>query len=150
MAPRQRPPETQAPNIAFAGRDIVFFDGDCGLCDAFVQYVLRKDAQHVFWFSPLQGDLAAREMTGLDLSPSSLRTVYVRTCDGRWLSRSAAVLYVLDRLSTLWFVRALGRVVPSIGADFAYDLVARNRHRIFSRPQTCRLPTPGEKTRFIG
>jgi len=119
-----------------AGATRVFYDGHCGLCHGFVRFVLAEDSTgETFRLSPLQGETVAsvcsqRERAAL---PDSL-VVVGRGEEPR--VRSAAVLYVLDRLGGLWRVAAFAvRVVPSGLRDALYDLIARWRLRIFARPE---------------
>jgi len=123
---------------------LVFFDGTCGLCDGFVQFVLRHDGAGRFRFAPLQGEVDAQ----------ALQTVYV-LADGdspseRLLERSNAVLFVLSQLPAPWrWGAALFRVFPRALRDGAYGFVARHRYRVFGRTDACRLPRPEERARFL-
>jgi predicted DCC family thiol-disulfide oxidoreductase YuxK len=130
----------------------VFYDGVCRFCDRFVQFVLARDRAGRFRFAPLQGAFAARALGAHGRRPGDLDTAYVLTADGRVLSRSRAVLFVLANLGGLWWVLGLLRVVPAVIADRVYDGVARVRYRIFGRLEgndACRVPTAAERARFI-
>lgn len=131
------------------GAHVVFFDGVCGLCDRFVQFVLDRDGRQVFRFAPLQGAFAARELPPKGGDPGRLDTVYVLTADGRLLRRSRAVLFVLGELGGPWRAVSWLRVVPAVIADRFYDLVAAVRYRVFGKREACRIPTPAERARFV-
>ena len=128
---------------------IVFFDGVCGLCDRFVQFVITRDRQARFRFAPLQGQLAARELPPRGANPEDLDTIYVLTAGGELLRRSRAVFFVLRALGGAWRALALLRFFPAFLTDRAYDVVARVRYRIFGRYDQCRLPTPAERARVL-
>jgi predicted DCC family thiol-disulfide oxidoreductase YuxK len=146
-------------------RPILLYDGVCGLCNRFVQFILRRDRDAKFRFASLQSASAARILArhgvnpGTDLSanPSSdaanLDTVYVvldhELPDESLLSRSAAVLFVLKQLPGFWRpVASLLQLLPKVVRDAAYNAVARNRYRIFGRQDVCALPTP-DPNRFF-
>lgn len=116
-------------------QEIVFYDGECGLCHRFVKTTLARDRAGVFHFAPLQGSTFTRLVAEPERAalPDS---VVVRTRKGRLLSRSAAVLYVLRRLGGSWGVlaRALG-LIPRPVRDWFYDVIAGARGSMFARPQ---------------
>jgi predicted DCC family thiol-disulfide oxidoreductase YuxK len=128
---------------------VLFYDGVCGLCDRVVQFVLARDRRGAFRFATLQGGLAARELAPRGARPADLETFLVLTADGRLLARSRAITFVLRELGGLWAVLAWLRVLPVTWLDAAYGLVARVRYRLFGRLDACRVPTPGERARFI-
>jgi predicted DCC family thiol-disulfide oxidoreductase YuxK len=129
--------------------DVVFFDGECGLCDRFVRFLLRRDRAGRLRFAPLQGALAREALPPLGGRPEDLDTVYLLTRDGRLLVRSAAVLFAVAALGGAWRLVAALRLVPRPLADLAYRGVARIRRRVFGGPEACRLPTPAERERFL-
>ena len=133
---------------------LVFYDGVCGLCDRFVQFLLRRDRGARFKFAPLQGELASRVLPARGRDPSQLDTVYVVTdlgsADSRVLERSAAVLYAMGQLGGVWRVAArLAAAVPRPISDAVYRFVARVRYRVFGRYDACPLPRPEWRSRFI-
>jgi len=81
--------------------------------------------------------------------PEDLDTIYVVTGDGRLLQRSRAVLFATVALGGAWVLLGVLRVVPRPLADLVYRFVARVRYRIFGRFDTCSLPTPEERSRFL-
>ena len=125
------------------GKQIIFFDGVCNLCNAFVDLVMKRDVDEHFLFAPLQGETAKEK--ALD---SSLKTVILWN-QGELLKKSDAALMVLQQLGGIWWFARVFWIVPGFLRDLAYDLVAANRYRLFGKRETCRLPTPQEKARFL-
>jgi predicted DCC family thiol-disulfide oxidoreductase YuxK len=128
---------------------ILFFDGVCGLCDRLVQFVLRHDKRARFRFATLQGDAATQTLGHFGKDPTDLDTVYV-LADAQLLAKSRAIFYVLRELGLPWSLVALFRVLPRAITDWLYDRVAKNRYRLFGKMESCRLPSPEEKARFVG
>lgn len=133
---------------------LVFFDGVCGLCDGFVQFLLKRDRQGQFRFATLQGDLARGMLPAQGYDPADLDSVIVVTDwkgpSQRVLAGSSAVLHSVRMLGGGWGVLAIaGRLVPTVVADATYRLVARWRYRIFGRFDVCPLPRPEWRDRFI-
>ena len=132
-------------------REVLFYDGSCGLCHRAVRFLLAEDAAgQRFGFAPLDGAtfrarVPERRRQGL---PDSL---VLLTEESDLLTRSAGVLRILARLGGLWrLLGALARLVPAAARDAAYDLVARVRHRLFARPeQACPIAADHLQARFL-
>lgn len=133
------------PDSPRSDRPLVFFDGVCHLCNGFVDFVLRHDSSLRIQFAPLQGETAARFL-GPD-QRQALSTVFVRSGDVL-LEKSDAILKVLGELPRWRWTRVF-RAVPRPLRDLIYDLVARRRYAWFGERETCRLPTPAERSRLF-
>ena len=126
---------------------LIYFDGLCGLCDRFVNFVLRHDHRRRFRFAPLQGETARVRLAHLE-HPERSPTVILD--DGvRLRFRSDAALAILTGLGGAWRAAAWLRVIPRPLRDLVYRGVARYRHRWFGRRESCRVPTPAERDRFL-
>ena len=133
---------------------ILLYDGVCGLCNRSVQFILRRDCSALFRFAALQSDFAARILTRHGADPAVLDTFYVVLNQGTpsesLLARSDAVLYILEQLGGIWKAAAvLGRLIPRPIRNWAYGIVVRNRYRVFGRYDTCPLPSPDTRSRFL-
>lgn len=128
-------------------RRIVFFDGVCGFCNASVDFVLSRDRQEKFRFAPLQGETARQLLAAADTQNLHTLVLWV---DGSTYRRTAAVVRILWHLGWSWrILGALLWLIPWPLRDVGYVLVARNRYRLFGRKDTCRMPTPAERARFL-
>jgi predicted DCC family thiol-disulfide oxidoreductase YuxK len=132
--------------------NLVLYDGVCALCNRMVRFLLRVDRRAVLCFAPLQGPTAARlaERHGFPLDVKTI--VYVRPFGlkgERAHERSDAVLRVLADLGGVWWLASLLRVVPRVLRDGVYDWVARHRYRWFGKYDSCPLPSPEQRPRFL-
>ena|SRR5579864_4858746 len=133
---------------------IVLYDGVCGLCNRFVQFVVRRDKKATFRFASLQNALAREILSRHGAHADSLDTVCVvgnyEEAGEFLLSRSEAVAFVLGELGGIWGVAAsLLRVIPRPIRDWFYKVVAHNRYRIFGRYESCPLPDATTRARFL-
>lgn len=138
------------------GRSVILYDGLCGLCDRYVQFVLRRDHRHFFRFGALQGAYGRRALArqGIDPGENGPNTmVLLEKADGpgeRVRFRSDAVLAVITGLGGPWRLAGILRVVPRPVRDVVYDWVVRVRYRIFGKLDACAIPTAGEMAdRFL-
>ena len=130
-----------------ADTPVLFFDGVCGLCNRFVDFILRHDRRGALRLAPLQG-ATAESLSSAD-DRESLSSVVLQDGD-RSFRRSAAVVRVLWRLGVFWKVAGtLMWLVPLPLRDLGYKLVAGNRYRLFGKKETCRMPTPEERDRLL-
>ncbi len=130
-------------------REILFYDGDCGLCHRSVQFVLARDEAERFHFAPLDGPTFRErvpEATRSDLPD----TMVLLTRDGRMLIRSDAAVHVLRALGGPWRFAARGlELIPKSLRDAGYDFIARIRKRLFRAPEgECPLVAPPLRARF--
>lgn len=132
------------------GNEVLYYDGECGLCHGAVRFVLAEDLAGRFHLAPLQSEAFLRATANFDRSalPDS---VLIQTGDGAWLSKGRAVRYLLGRLGGPW--RMLGGLlglVPGWLLDFGYDGIAKVRRRIFRKPANlCPLVPPELGRRFL-
>ncbi|MBM3970882.1 MAG: DUF393 domain-containing protein [Planctomycetes bacterium] len=134
--------------------NVLFFDGVCGLCNRFVDFVLSRDRRGAIRFAPLQGDTAARvlsaEWRAAGSEAQTFDTVVWLDSSSREFYRSAAAVRVLWRLGRLWWLIGwLLWLIPRPLRDVGYRIVAANRYRLFGMKETCRLPSPAERERFL-
>lgn len=127
---------------------IIFFDGHCNLCNGFVDFLIKRDRTGVFFYASLQGN------TAIDKLPHDLRsrleTIVLLTPNGELLTQSAAVLWILKRLSPGYqFIATLGSLVPEKILDFFYRLISKQRYSIWGKRSTCRLPSKEEQKFFL-
>lgn len=128
---------------------VLFFDGVCGLCNRFIQFLFDVDTDAVFKVATLQGDVARQKLP--ELHTKELNSLVVMTHSGETLTKSKAVLYVMNQVGGLWrVVYFVGSCVPSAIADGIYSAVATRRYSWFGKSESCRMPTPAERSRFVG
>ena len=133
---------------------ILFYDGVCGLCNALVQFLLKRDKQGRLRFASLQSDFAAKVLGRHGIDPSDLDTVRVvvnyEQPQEQVLSRSDAILRAVSELGGFRKAAAtVALLIPRALRDFIYRFVARNRYQVFGKYDTCVLPDPSQRSRFL-
>ncbi len=139
--------DSRRPDVYFAERPIVFFDGVCGLCNHLVDFILARDHHGLILLAPLQGETAQRLLPEADRG--RVDTI-VMLLNGRDYRRSAAVVRILWTLGGFWsFLGSLLWLIPLPLRNLGYRIVAGLRYRLFGKKETCRLPTPAELGRLL-
>lgn len=132
----------------FAEHPALFFDGVCNLCNSTVDWVIRKDKRKYFRFGSLQGETAHRVVPEY-AEEAGLSTVVLVTGRGQYV-RSTAIAHVMMGLGGIWaFWGGLILLLPRPLRDWGYKRVAAMRYRIWGQKDSCRLPTPDERDRFL-
>jgi len=129
----------------------ILFDGVCNLCNGFVQFVIRHDPHGHFRFAALQSELGRELLAahGQVAAPASGPESVVLLEGGRLYSHSTAVLRIAGQLGGVWRLAAVGWLLPLRWRDALYRYVARHRYHWFGRQESCWLPTPELRARFL-
>jgi predicted DCC family thiol-disulfide oxidoreductase YuxK len=126
---------------------LVFYDGQCGLCDRIVNFILWADKEKKFVFAPLQGETAKRMVPEYTDQLDTLVLIENWKEDPKIWIMSHAAFRILWLLGGFWRLIGWKYMLPAWTTDWAYRLVARNRHRLFNQ-DSCRVLT-GDSDRFL-
>ncbi len=141
-------PDAPAPSTG----PIVLYDGLCGFCDASVQWVLKADKAALFRFAALQGETAAQILARHPEVPKDLDSIVLVEVEGgqeRLSWHSTAIFRLCARLPGVWRALSWLRILPRFLTDLGYRLFAKIRYYVWGRRESCRIPSPGERARFL-
>ena len=132
---------------------IILYDGVCGLCNRLNQFLLKRDAEDRFRFASLQSDLGRSILQRHGANPDLLDTFYVvenyDSSGERLLSRSDAALRVVAELRGAWKIFMVGKLLPRSVRDFLYNIISRNRYKVFGQYDSCLMPDPTYRKKFL-
>lgn len=136
----------------YKNQAIIFFDGNCNLCNSFINYCIDQDPKKLFLFSALDSKLSQ------ELIPSNLLLQYKSNPlqgsvylweSGQLYSRSEAAFRIFGNLnSSLRFISYF-HYLPKFLTDGIYKWIAKNRYKMFGRTEFCKMPTEELKSRFL-
>lgn len=127
---------------------LLLFDGVCNVCNASVKFVVEHEREPRMRFASLQSEVGARLVAQHEL-PNDVSTVILLE-GGKVYTRSAAAVRVLRSLKRPWSWLAALWIVPWPLRDLGYVVFARLRYRIFGKRDSCMVPTPELRMRFLG
>ncbi|MGJ4940904.1 thiol-disulfide oxidoreductase DCC family protein [Bradyrhizobium sp. HKCCYLS1011] len=127
--------------------DVILYDGVCVFCSRWVQFVIARDRDKRFRFTPIQSAYGTRLARAFGIDPDDPDTNAV-VHGGKAHLKSDAALTVLSNLPGWGWTRALF-AVPKPLRDVVYGLVARNRYRIFGRYESCFVPDAELRKRVL-
>jgi predicted DCC family thiol-disulfide oxidoreductase YuxK len=126
---------------------VLLFDGVCNLCNGVVQFLIRQDKKGILKFASLQSHAAAQRLHGHGDLKKLTSVVLIEK--GQVFQKSNAVLKVVQYLPWYWQWAQVFWIVPRFIRDGIYDWIARNRYQWFGKRDTCIMPTPELKERFL-
>ena len=141
------PPEPLPPFLQ-PGDRVLLFDGVCKLCNASVRFVIRHDSQRRIKLASVQSPQGQALLAWFGLPTAQFDSV-VLIEEGRLSQRSDAFIRLMAQLPAPWRWLRLLRGVPRPLRDGVYNLIARNRYRLFGRLDVCLLPSPDHQGRFL-
>lgn len=130
------------------GHDLIVFDGECVLCSGFFRLITRIDRTGRFRFAHAQSDLGAALYRALGLPEREFETNLIMV-DGRIHTGIDSFAAAMGAVGWPWRALAVLRLLPGPLKRGVYGMIARNRYALFGRYETCMLPTPEIRARFL-
>ncbi|MGV0923314.1 thiol-disulfide oxidoreductase DCC family protein [Empedobacter tilapiae] len=129
-------------------RKIILFDGICNLCNQSVQFVIEHDDKNQFQFASLQSDFGQNFLKENNLDATQFDSV-VFIEDDKFYTKSSAALKISKYLDGITSWLTIFMIVPKPLRDVVYSFIAKNRYRWFGKQESCWLPTPELKAKFL-
>ncbi len=126
---------------------LVFYDGHCALCQFWVKFLIQRDRHDRFRFAALQSPLAIRN--GIAPPEDADPDTVIVMQDQMMLTGSTAAITLLGALGGAWTMIRMLLIIPCTLRDPVYRLIARYRYRWFGKTDTCFLPRPEWKEKFV-
>jgi predicted DCC family thiol-disulfide oxidoreductase YuxK len=126
---------------------VILYDGVCIFCSRWVRFVATRDVAKRFRFTAIQSDYGRRLAQALGIDAASPDTNAV-VLNGEPLFKSDAAIAVVCGLP-YWRWAGVLAFVPKPLRDAVYDLVARNRYRIFGKYSECYLGDASFRSRVL-
>ena len=127
---------------------VVYYDGVCGLCDFFVNILIKIDSKGILKFSSLQGNSGQKLLSNLIFDKKELDTVLFRTNDQVY-TRSTAVFKIIKSIGGIWRLFLLFDLLPTSFNDFIYRKISINRYKLFGKLDRCDISKFNKPGQFI-
>ena len=126
---------------------IILFDGMCNFCDKSVQFIIKRDPGAYYKFASLQSEIG-QELIKQHHIPIHIDS-FILIDNHTWYSKSSAALRVCKNLNGLWNIFYVLLIIPKPIRNFFYHIIANNRYKWFGQKDSCTLPTPDIRKRFL-
>jgi len=126
---------------------IVLFDGVCNFCATSVQFIIRHDKTNSLKFASLQSALGQELLTKYNMSKDLEGVVFIE--NNKAYFKSAAAFKIVRYFGGFWRILNVFPILPLFVTDFGYDIIAKNRYRWFGKKDSCMIPSPEIRSRFL-
>lgn len=130
-------------------KKIILFDGVCNLCNNSVNFIIKHDKKDVFRFASLQSEIGQKLVSERGLDPDELDSIVLIEPGIAYYRKSTAALEISRELSGGYSLLKNFLFLPESLRDVVYDLVANNRYKWFGKQESCMIPTPELKAKFL-
>ncbi|WP_338452861.1 thiol-disulfide oxidoreductase DCC family protein [Niallia oryzisoli] len=127
--------------------DIILFDGECNLCNYSIQFIIKRDKKARFHFAALQSE-TGQEIVSKHRIPNNVDSV-ILVQDRQCYYQSSAALRICKHLTGGWKLLYGLIIVPKSLRDYFYGVIAKNRYKWFGKRDSCMLPSPEIRNRFL-
>jgi predicted DCC family thiol-disulfide oxidoreductase YuxK len=130
-------------------KKLILFDGVCNLCNTSVQYVIKHDKKNSFMFTALQSDIGQQIIKDYNIDTSKTDSILLYTPQTGVVSKSTAALKIAQNLGFPQNVMSIFFIVPPFIRNGVYDYIAKNRYKWYGKKESCMIPTPELKSKFL-
>ena len=126
---------------------IVLFDGVCNFCNSSVQFIIRHDKSNALKFASLQSNTGQELIAKYNIPKDVDSVIFID--NGNAFIKSEAALRIADNFGGVWKMMRILKVIPAFIRNLFYDIIARNRYKWFGKKETCMIPSPEIRNRFM-
>ena len=130
-------------------KKIILFDGVCNLCNGAVQFIIQRDKKDVFRFVALQSELGIEICKYIGIDQQKIDSIILYKPAVAYYYKSTAVLEIATEIGGFYGLLGIFKVLPEKFRNYIYDYVAKNRYKWYGKKESCMIPTPELKAKFL-
>lgn len=130
-------------------KKIILFDGVCNLCNASVQFVIKRDTKDVFRFVPLQSDLGNKILNHIGINREQTDSIVLYEPGKAYFYKAEAALKIINEFGGLYYLLNILQIFPKFISNAVYDYIAKNRYHWYGKQESCMMPTPELAAKFL-
>ena len=130
-------------------KKIILFDGVCNLCNSAVQFVIQHDKKDVFRFVALQSELGKEILAYIGIDTKNIDSIVLYEPGVAYYYKSSAAIKIAGNLGGFWHFGTVFRIIPTGIRNQLYDYIAKNRYKWYGKKESCMIPTPELRIKFL-
>lgn len=131
-------------------KQLILFDGVCNLCNSSVLYVIKRDKKDKFLFAPLQSDIGKDIIKKFDIDTKKMDSILLYNPKKDNISyKSTAALLVAKQIGFPSNLLTVFLIIPAFIRNWVYNYIAKNRYKWYGKKESCMIPTPELKAKFM-
>ena len=121
--------------------NVIYYDGECGLCHLAVRFILRVDSKSKFYFSPL---------SNLDNNLKNIDSIILKK-GNKVFYEGQAIIMIFENIDNNWnYLAKVLKLIPINALDTVYRWVSRNRAKVsLKKVSSCPIVPSSYQKRFI-
>jgi len=128
--------------------NVILFDGVCNFCNSSVNFIIDHDKKNIYRFAALQSDIGQKILEFYKLPKDNFDS-FILVENDKVYKKSSAAIMVARNLGGIYSLAYPFIFIPRFIRDFFYNLIAKNRYKLFGKKDSCRIPTPELKEKFL-
>lgn len=113
-----------------------------------MNFVIKRDKKDIFRFAALQEGIGKELMNEYKIDPKKTDSI-VLIENGKAYVKSTAALRAARYLPSGWPLLYCFLIVPKFIRNWVYDIIARNRYKWYGKQESCMIPTPELRSKFL-
>jgi predicted DCC family thiol-disulfide oxidoreductase YuxK len=130
-------------------KKIILFDGVCNLCNSSVLKVIHQDDKNQFMFCALQSEKGKQILDFLKIDTKKTDSIILYEPSEAYYIKSEAALQIMKHFGGFWKLTQIFTLLPTSLNNAVYDFIAKNRYKWFGKKESCMIPTPELKDKFL-
>jgi predicted DCC family thiol-disulfide oxidoreductase YuxK len=130
-------------------KKIILFDGICNLCNSAVQFVIKNDKKDIFRFVALQSELGNEICNHIGVDQHKIDSIILYNPGIAYYYKSTAVIEIGEELGGIYSLISIIRIFPEKLRNYIYHYIAKNRYKWYGKKESCMIPTPELKSKFL-
>ena len=130
-------------------KKIILFDGVCNLCNSAVQFIIKNDKKDIFRFVALQSELGNEICSYIGVDQTKIDSIILYNPGVAYYYKSSAAFEIADELGGIYSLISIFKILPEKFRNFIYDYIAKNRYKWYGKKESCMIPTPELKEKFL-
>jgi predicted DCC family thiol-disulfide oxidoreductase YuxK len=130
-------------------KKIILTDGVCNLCNNVVLKIIKYDTKNTFLFANLQSEVGKELTNYLGIDTKKIDAIILYEPGIAYEIKSNAALKIMQDFGGIWKLTYALRIFPVGFRDVIYDIIAKNRYQWFGKKESCMMPTPEIKAKFL-
>ena len=130
-------------------KKIILTDGVCNLCNGIVLKIIKYDKKNTFLFTNLQSETGKELTKYLGIDTKKIDAIILYEPGVSYEVKSSAALKIMEDFGGIWNLSYVLQIFPVGFRDVIYDIIAKNRYKWFGKKESCMMPTPEIKAKFL-
>ncbi len=130
-------------------KKIILFDGVCNLCDKSVQFIIKHDKKDIFRFVAIQSSLGQEIVNYIKINVTKIDSIILYEPSVAYYYKAEAALRIAKKLGGIISIVSVFLILPKSFLNLFYDYIAKNRYKWYGKKESCLIPTPDLKSKFL-